>query len=171
MYKMSEVAAHSTKNSRVWVTFDGNVYDITDFVDSHPGGKIILAAAGGSVDPFWNLYQVHKTKVVQEMLEAMKIGVVDPDDVVEVDDADPFSTDPKRHPALIIVSKNPFNAESPPEMLNAQFNTPNELFFVRNHLPVPDVEINSYRLEIVGPEKGLKKKVDLFFFGRIEKKF
>ena len=34
------------------------MYDITDFVANHPGGseKIILAA-GGPVEPWWNLYR------------------------------------------------------------------------------------------------------------------
>jgi hypothetical protein len=36
------------------------VYDITDFIPNHPGAKNILMAAGGSVEPFWNLYAVHK---------------------------------------------------------------------------------------------------------------
>ena len=33
------------------------MYDITEFVDVHPGGKKILLAAGASIDPFWNMYQ------------------------------------------------------------------------------------------------------------------
>ena len=43
---------------QIWVTYGGMVYDITDFVANHPGGseKIILAA-GGPVEPWWNLYR------------------------------------------------------------------------------------------------------------------
>lgn len=59
--------------------------------------------------------------------------------VVQVDASDPFSTDPSRHPALIVNNTKPFNAESPPSLLIDNFRTPNELFFIRNHLPVPQV--------------------------------
>lgn len=43
----------------------------------------------------------------------------------------------------------PFNAEPPPELLlDAGFITPNELYYVRNHLPVPDVDPEKYRLHV-----------------------
>ncbi len=41
-------------------SFREGVYDITDFIPNHPGAKNILMAAGGAVEPFWNLYAVHK---------------------------------------------------------------------------------------------------------------
>lgn len=44
-----------------------------------------------------------------------------------------------RHPALIVRSEKPFNAETPLPLLTDSFYTPNDLFFVRNHLPVPKV--------------------------------
>jgi cytochrome b involved in lipid metabolism len=37
-----------------------NVYDVTDFVDAHPGGRdFILMAAGGAVDEFWDYWAYH----------------------------------------------------------------------------------------------------------------
>ena len=43
----------------MWVTYKEGVYDITDFVRSHPGGRDkIMLAAGGAIDPFWRIYQV-----------------------------------------------------------------------------------------------------------------
>ncbi len=40
------------------VTFKDGVYDVTDFIAAHPGGASkIMLAAGGSVEPFWALYQ------------------------------------------------------------------------------------------------------------------
>jgi sulfite oxidase len=36
------------------VTGQDGVYDITDFIASHPGGAAkIMMAAGGAVEPFW----------------------------------------------------------------------------------------------------------------------
>ena len=47
-------------------------------------------------------------------------------------------------------SAKPFNAETPKEILGEQLFTPNELFYVRNHLPVPHVKPEDYQLEIKG---------------------
>jgi sulfite oxidase len=50
-----------------------------------------------------------------------------------------WANEPTRHPALIVTNQQPYNAELPPALLNDTFHTPNALFFVRNHLPVPKV--------------------------------
>jgi sulfite oxidase len=59
--------------------------------------------------------------------------------------------EPLRHPALLVRSAKPFNAEIPPSLLAESFITPNELFYVRNHLPVPKVDETAYALEVVVP--------------------
>ena len=60
LYRKSEVSVHDSDTKRIWVTYKNGVYDITDFVSKHPGAKNILMAAGGSLEPFWNLYAVHQ---------------------------------------------------------------------------------------------------------------
>jgi len=48
-----------------------------------------------------------------------------------------------------LVKKNkPFNAETPLHILAENFYTPNEWFYVRNHLPTPDVTADDFELEI-----------------------
>jgi len=47
-----------------------------------------------------------------------------------------------------------------PDILQNNFITPNEAFFVRNHLPVPVVDPEKYRLEIEAPDF-LKDNVSL----------
>ena len=42
---MSEVEKHNTEDVGVWVTYKGGVYDITEFLFSHPGGKERLLMA------------------------------------------------------------------------------------------------------------------------------
>ena len=54
--------------------------------------------------------------------------------------SDPYSSDPPRHPALRVVTARPFNAETPAATVPGSPLTPNELFSVRNHLPVPLVK-------------------------------
>uniref|UniRef100_A0A1I7WYG6 Cytochrome b5 heme-binding domain-containing protein n=1 Tax=Heterorhabditis bacteriophora TaxID=37862 RepID=A0A1I7WYG6_HETBA len=63
-YSKDEVKNHGKSAESVWVTYKGGVYDVTDFVVSHPGGDKIFLAAGGSVEPFWALYAQHKTNEV-----------------------------------------------------------------------------------------------------------
>lgn len=68
---------------------------------------------------------------------------------------DPFANDPVRNPMLIVHTRKPFNAETPSQLIGKDFLTPNEVFFVRNHLPVPDIDETDYRLELTG--LGLEK--------------
>jgi len=56
------------------VTYKEGVYDITEFVDEHPGGEAILMAAGSAIDPFWSIYGVHKQLHILEILERYRIG-------------------------------------------------------------------------------------------------
>ena len=61
-----------------------------------------------------------------------------------------YSKEPKRSFKFVINSMEPFNAEPPLSELTKSFVTPNELFFVRNHAPVPIVHLDTYRLRISG---------------------
>ena len=70
----------------------------------------------------------------------MQEGGADPSKQV----ADPYANEPKRHRALKVQSAKPFNAETPSDALASGSTTPNELFYVRNHLPVPHVEPSAY---------------------------
>jgi len=109
---------------------------------------------GGSVEPFWVMYGFHlKQKVIHTMLEEYRIGNLNLEDVESQkdsmkDETDPYRNDPKRHPALIINNPRPFNSETPLSILTDSFLTPNELFYVRNHLPVPEVNLIEYELEV-----------------------
>jgi len=169
-YTMEEVAKHNTPENRVWVIFKDGVYDVTDFIEGHPGGtdKIMLAA-GKSIEPFWAIYQQHHTKEVYEILSEYRIGSLDPKDVERLrelhqkqkDSNDIYANDPTelRHPALQVNMEKPFNAETPPAMLTDKFLTPNDIFFIRNHLPVPRLNAKDYVLEITG--HGMEQPIKL----------
>ncbi|VDK57869.1 unnamed protein product, partial [Gongylonema pulchrum] len=81
-YRIDEVKKHGKNAERIWVTCQGGVYDVTDFVEGHPGGNKILLAAGSSIDPYWNIYQQHRTPETVELLEEMRIGNLDERDIV-----------------------------------------------------------------------------------------
>ncbi|XP_064618699.1 sulfite oxidase-like [Lineus longissimus] len=133
----------------------------------HPGGTKVLLAAGGALEPFWSMYPVHKESSVIHWLEKYRIGEMAPDEAKHVDTSDPFAGDPERHPALQVNSARPFNAETPLELLTDNFVTPNELFFVRNHLPVPNVDAKNYKLTV----SGLGVKTMEFSLNDLKKKF
>ncbi|XP_067144946.1 sulfite oxidase-like, partial [Centruroides vittatus] len=146
-YSAKEIAKHNTKEKNIWVSYKAGVYDITEFVDQHPGGDKILLASGGPIEPFWELYGVHKQDEILELLETFRIGNLSQEDRKELSN-DVYANEPTRHPALKVCSNKPFNAETPLELLTEKFITPSSLFYVRNHLPVPQVNLNDYRLEI-----------------------
>lgn len=73
-YTLDEVLKHGSVKDRIWVTYGQGVYDITDYIDKHPGGDKIMLAAGGSVEPFWMMYGVHKRREILNILEKYRIG-------------------------------------------------------------------------------------------------
>jgi len=150
VYTPEEVAKHRTPDSRVWVTYKDGVYDITDFIAQHPGGaQKIMLAAGGSVEPFWGLYQQHQKQEVRDILGKYRIGTLK-GAMASKPLADPYQNEPARHPALLVRSSKPFNAETPPDLLAAALVTPQDLFYVRHHLPVPKVDESSFKLKVSG---------------------
>nr|KJB11668.1 hypothetical protein B456_001G270800 [Gossypium raimondii] len=69
-----------------------------------------------------------------------------------------YSQEPSRHPCLHINAKEPFNAEPPRSALVSSYVTPVELFFKRNHGPIPLVDdIERYCVDINGLIESPKK--------------
>lgn len=161
-FTREEVRAHASKSTGIWVTYGTAVYDVTKFVDNHPGGKRILLAAGKAIDPFWDMYRQHLTRPVRGVLEEYRIGDLDPKDVeaeakraeagVADPDApkDPYADEPDRFPGLLVRSARPMNAETPTELLPDALRTPSDAFFVRNHFPVPVLPSDEHAIVISG---------------------
>ena len=67
-YSIDEIAKHNTKDD-LWVYYKNKVYNVTKFVDEHPGGYIILKAGGKNLEEVWkeNGVSWHMTnKIVQD---------------------------------------------------------------------------------------------------------
>jgi len=158
IYSIEEVSKHNSKATGVWVIYKDGVFDITKFVANHPGGvDKIMMAAGGDIAPFWNLYRQHfNSAAPMELLSAMRIGSLSPEDVRRMeanhnpaDDTDPYSTDPALSPVLKYISRKPINAEPPNSFLTDDWVTPTELWFVRNHHPVVHVpDVSKFNVQI-----------------------
>lgn len=111
---------------------------------------------GGVIDTYWDIFSIHKKQDVYDILEQYYIGELDPRDLVdgkvpEDDVEDPFTTDPLRDPALIVHTQRPCNAEAPIDSLRS-YITPNETFYVRNHLWVPALDDKNFRLKVELPD-------------------
>lgn len=58
----AEVAKHNTAED-CWVIIDHKVYDLSDFLDAHPGGNVVLAQVAGK-DATVDFYQLHRQEVL-----------------------------------------------------------------------------------------------------------
>ena len=148
--RLAELRDHGQYDERPWVTKGTSVYDITDWISGHPGGDVILQAAGGSVDPYWKIFAVHQKQDVYDILEDLRIGSIDSRDLIDGQVPvhtipDPFAQDPARDPRLQVHTHKPCNAETPASELSS-FVTPNSIFYVRNHFWVPPLDEKSHKL-------------------------
>ncbi|KAI0117336.1 FMN-dependent dehydrogenase-domain-containing protein [Daldinia grandis] len=77
-----EVVKHTTPES-CWVVLYGNVYDVTEFLPSHPGGsKIILQLAGRDATDEYD--PIHPPGILEENLKPeAKLGRIDPQTIVQ----------------------------------------------------------------------------------------
>ena len=60
LFSLEEVQQHNTEKD-AWVIHRGNVYDVSEFLERHPGGKdILLAYAGQDVTTLMTQDDLHK---------------------------------------------------------------------------------------------------------------
>lgn len=66
-----------------------------------------------------------------------------------------------KHPSFLVHTTDPYNAEPPLERVRENFITPRELFYVRNHGNVPEIDASAYRLVVDGmAERVLELSLD-----------
>ena len=66
-----EVARHNTRDD-CWLIIDGNVYDVTSYIDQHPGEDSILNDAGG--DASAGFHGEQHPDSVHEMIPSFYVG-------------------------------------------------------------------------------------------------
>lgn len=66
MLTASSVAHHNTRKS-CWVIINSQVYDLTEFLDHHPGGSSVILQYAGKVQQSFYLmninYDAHKKQI------------------------------------------------------------------------------------------------------------
>jgi cytochrome b involved in lipid metabolism len=157
---LEEIEGHNDEGS-MWFIFRGAVYDLTFFKLGHPGGTPrLLMAAGQDLEPYWEVYRQHLRGHVLAWMEKHRIGSLSKEDREKCDKnrmefGDMYETDPIRDPNNLPCTAKPFCGEPRIDLLTKDYYTPNELFYVRNHLAVPDIDPEEYKLIVKG--KGIKK--------------
>ncbi|CAD2220903.1 Oxidoreductase molybdopterin binding domain/Mo-co oxidoreductase dimerisation domain containing protein, putative [Angomonas deanei] len=98
-----------------------------------------MLAAGSGIDKWWKIFNIHDEDAVRDILERHRIGNLKGyKPLPEVSNDAMWVNEPKRSPGLLVLNSRPFNAQSPEGVMD-EFITPNDLFFVRGHMPVPDL--------------------------------
>ncbi|XP_054725028.1 cytochrome b5-like [Uloborus diversus] len=72
VYSLEDIASHNNKKS-VWILIHGNVYDVTKFLEEHPGGEEVLLEQAGkhATEAFEDIG--HSTDA-RELMKQYKIG-------------------------------------------------------------------------------------------------
>ena len=157
VYSSEEVASADGADGRpMWVTYRGGVYDITAFHAVHPGGALIVQAAGGDVQPFWDVWAYHhEAPKVGEFLEKLRIGALEGAAAAETGvtgdtgetgetaaaaaammgagppEDDPYLAEPVRDGARqTIFTERPYCSETPNAVLGSSYLTPAEALYV-----------------------------------------
>lgn len=74
----AQVEKEAKKTGKVLIIYKDSVYDVTNFLDEHPGGKELLLLANGKiVDKVWDKYHYPLGKA-PKLLKKFKIGEVHP---------------------------------------------------------------------------------------------
>eukprot|EP00494_Astrolonche_serrata_P024311 UN24569 len=134
---------------------------------------------GQDLKAYWEIYKLHNRPHIQELLQDYRIGNLTEKDAKKLESESVFGSaylsDPERPEAdqgnLRIATYHPWNSEPASlETLVDTFYTPNDLFFVRNHNPVPDIELEDWTLEIA-ENKLIGLKGHSFTYNDLKTKF
>jgi len=151
LFTRAEVALRdgSRRDGAVWMTYRDGVYDVTEYLQEHPGGSFLLQGAGGPVEGFWARWaQHHLSWKVEEALERLRIGRLS-DYQQEQDEAqrgggvwedeqmDECREENRRKAGRYC--EMPYVSETKRRELDKTYLTPAEALYVRNHAPVPNV--------------------------------
>lgn len=73
-YTLAEVKSHNDSKSN-WIVIHNNVYDVTEFLNEHPGGEEVLLEQGGK-DGSEAFEDVGHSSDARELMKKYKIGEI-----------------------------------------------------------------------------------------------
>ncbi|KAH6674425.1 cytochrome b5-like heme/steroid binding domain-containing protein [Tricladium varicosporioides] len=74
-FSVADVAAHKDAEKGMYIIVDENVYDVTGFIDEHPGGSKILKRVAGK-DATKQFWKYHNESVLKKYSPKLKVGTV-----------------------------------------------------------------------------------------------
>lgn len=74
-FTINDVAAHKDAEKGMYIVIDNGVYDVTGFVDEHPGGAKILKRVAGK-DASKQFWKYHNEGVLKKYSEKLQVGTV-----------------------------------------------------------------------------------------------
>lgn len=72
VFTKDQISLHNSQNS-CWIIIDNGVYDVTKFLDDHPGGKQVFVAYAGT-DCTDEFKQVQHSSEAKLLLSKYQIG-------------------------------------------------------------------------------------------------
>ncbi|XP_039054764.1 cytochrome b5-like [Hibiscus syriacus] len=75
LYTMQEASQHNTKDD-CWVVIDDKVYDVTSYLDEHPGGDDVVLVATGK-DATDDFEDAGHSESAKELMQSFCIGELD----------------------------------------------------------------------------------------------
>lgn len=76
LVSMQEAAQHNTRDD-CWVVIDGKVYDVTSYLDEHPGGDDVILTATGK-DATEEFEDAGHSKDARDLMETFCVAELDP---------------------------------------------------------------------------------------------
>jgi alkylation response protein AidB-like acyl-CoA dehydrogenase len=72
-FTRAEVGQHNSPDD-LWIIIDHQVYDVSEFLDAHPGGNVVLQEVAGK-DATKDFYNLHRHEVLRKYV-SLRIGTV-----------------------------------------------------------------------------------------------
>ncbi|XP_076944449.1 cytochrome b5-like [Bidens hawaiensis] len=82
LYSMKEASEHNSAGD-CWIVIDGKVYDVSSYLDEHPGGDDVILQATGK-DATDEFEDAGHSKTARELLETFFVGELDPSDIPQL---------------------------------------------------------------------------------------
>ncbi|CAI5472127.1 unnamed protein product [Closterium sp. Yama58-4] len=75
VFTLEEVSQHNTEKD-CWLIVSGKVYDVTKFMDDHPGGSDVMVSSTGK-DATDDFEDIGHSKTARDMLAQYYVGEID----------------------------------------------------------------------------------------------
>ncbi|TPX72879.1 hypothetical protein SpCBS45565_g00210 [Spizellomyces sp. 'palustris'] len=75
-YDWSDISSHNTRDN-LWMVIEGKVYDVTKFLDEHPGGEEVMVEQGGQ-DATEAFEEIGHSDDARDLLKTMYLGDLKP---------------------------------------------------------------------------------------------